>query len=205
MSGQESAGPASVVEAERLARDGLAAVLGRPKVVLDIGFGRAELLMDLAHERPERCFLGVEVSRKRVAKAARRVHRRGLTNCFLLHATAEYAVERVLPERSVSECWICCPDPWPKKRHHKRRLIQAPFVDHLVRLLEPDAPLHIATDDPAYADWIAEVMRTDRGLTNLHAPRPYSRVRPERRATAYEQEWLDEGRRMAYFDYRRRA
>jgi tRNA (guanine-N7-)-methyltransferase len=177
--------------------------LGSPSIVLEIGFGRAELIMDLAEAAPERRFLGVEVSRKRVVKAGRRIVKRGLRNCFLMHAPAEYLLERVLPAGCVEECWICCPDPWPKKRHFKRRLIQGAFLERLVAALAPGAPLHIATDHPGYADWITEVMREAKGLENLHAPAAFSRERPDRRLTAYEAEWLEEGRSMAYFDYRR--
>ncbi len=192
-----------VVEAEELRQRGLEPVLGAPCVVLEIGFGRGELLMDLAAARPQRRFLGAEVSRKRVARVARRVIRAGLPNCFLVHAPAEYLLERVLPPASVETCWICCPDPWPKKRHHKRRLIQPALVERLVTALGPGGELHIATDHPGYRDWIAEVMAGAAGLDNLNAPAPFGDKRPERRLTAYEQEWLAEGRSMAYFDYRR--
>jgi tRNA (guanine-N7-)-methyltransferase len=191
------------IEAEQLRALGPHALLGHASLVLEIGFGRAELLMDLAEAAPGRAFLGVEISRKRVVKAARRVQRRGLTNCFLLHAPAQYALERVLPPGCAVECWINCPDPWPKKRHFKRRLIQPAFVALLVRVLAPGARLHIATDHPGYAEWIAQVLSEAPGLENLHAPAPFSSRAPPRRLTAYEQEWLAEGRAMAYFDYRR--
>ena len=207
MSDPDSAGLASqpdpIVEAEILRERGLVAVLGSASTVLELGFGRAELIMDLAEAAPQRRFLGVEVSRKRVVKAGKRVIKRGLRNCFLMHSTAEYLLERVLPPGCVEECWINCPDPWPKKRHFKRRLIQGPFIERLAGALLPGALLHIATDHPGYADWIADVMRDAKGLENLHAPAAFSRERPERRLTAYEAEWLEEGRSMAYFDYRR--
>ena len=78
-----------------------------------------------------------------------------------------------------------------------------PFIERLVGALLPGALLHIATDHPGYAEWIVEVMRDAKGLENLHAPAALSRERPERRLTAYEADWLEEGRSMAYFDYRR--
>lgn len=190
------------IEGEWLRTRGLEAALGAPRIVLEIGFGRGELLMDLAEARPEQRFLGVEVSRKRAVKVARRIERRGLPNCFVLHAPAQYALERLLPAASVEECWICCPDPWPKKRHHKRRLIQRPFLDQLARVLAPGALLHVSTDDPGYAEWMAQVLEAAPGFENVHAPERFSRLPPARRSTAYEEEWVGLGRELAYFEYR---
>jgi len=192
-----------VLEAEALRERGLRACLGDRPVVMDVGFGRAELLLELAANDPERVYLGVEVSRKRVAKAARRVLRAELENLRLVHATAEFMVERVLPKDSIAECWINFSDPWPKKRHFKRRLSQRRVVDGLGRALAPGAILHVATDHAGYADWIAEVFERAPGLQNLHAPHACSRDRPERPITGYEAEWLAEGRIIAYFEYRK--
>ena len=190
-----------LVEAEELRERGLAAYLGPGPIVLEIGFGRAELLMALAEREPARRFLGLEVSRRRAEKAAKRVERRGLTNVRLLHAPAEYVLERVLPARSVEECWINCPDPWPKKRHHKRRLLQPAFLRHLVGTLVERAELHVSTDHRAYAEWIHQVLSGTSGLRNLHGPRAWSEQAPGRPQTAYEEEWRAEGRRLCYFDY----
>ncbi|MFQ5514403.1 MAG: tRNA (guanosine(46)-N7)-methyltransferase TrmB [Myxococcota bacterium] len=190
------------LEAEALRERGPAACLGADRFVLEIGFGRAELIMELAEAEPERVFLGVEVSRKRVEKAARRVERRSLGNVRLIHAPAEYLLERVLPPACVEECWICCPDPWPKKRHHKRRLIRSAFLSRLVRVLVEGAEIHISTDHRAYAEWIHEALVKTPELENLHAPDPWASHPPARPRTAYEAEWLADGRRLVYFDYR---
>ncbi len=184
-------------------RLGLEKCVGEAPVVLEIGFGRAELILDLAEQHAATPFLGVEVSRKRVIKAGRRVEKRGLANVRLLNAPAEYLLERVLPPACVSECWINCPDPWPKKRHFKRRLIQKPLVEKLACALVPGGVLHLSTDHEGYAGWIDAVLLAARGLENLHQPRPWSAERPARGLTAYEREWLEEGRSLVYFDYRR--
>jgi tRNA (guanine-N7-)-methyltransferase len=202
VSDRDPAALAVLVEAELLHERGLAAVLGPPPIVLEIGFGRAELLIDLAARQPERCFLGVEVSRKRVAKAARRVERSELGNVKLVHAPAEYLLERVLPPDVIGECWINFSDPWPKKRHHKRRLFQPAFLALLARVMQPGARLHAATDHAGYAEWIAEALAVTPQLENLAAPAPWSETPPERRVTSYEAQWLAEGRRIAYFEYR---
>jgi tRNA (guanine-N7-)-methyltransferase len=193
-----------IVSGEELRERGPSELLGAERFVLEIGFGRGELLLDLADANPKRVYLGVEISRKRVEKVARRAEKRGLANVFLLHAPAEFALERVLTPGCVEECWINCPDPWPKKRHWRRRLVQAPLVELLAKALAPDAVLHVSTDHPGYRDWIADVFAAQDHFANLHAPAPWSDSPPARRETAYESEWRAEGRAIAYFDYRRR-
>lgn len=195
----------SAVAPVEAVREGGLAQLGPAPYVLEIGFGRGEILLAAARERPDTTFLGLEVSRKRVAKMARRVERAELRNVRLLHAPAEYVLERVLPGAVLSECWVHCPDPWPKKRHHRRRLIQAPAVRELARVLQPGAPLHVSTDHEGYAEWIDAVLAAEPGLRNLHAPAPWATEPPARPRTAYEQEWIAEGRRIAYFAYARVA
>ena len=204
MPGPAVAGLSAALEAEALREAGLGACFGGRPVVLEIGFGRAELVLELAQSDPARGYLGVEVSRKRVAKAARRAEKAGIGNVRLVHANAEFMVERVLPPASICECWINFSDPWPKKRHFKRRLFQPEFVAALCTVLEPGAPLHAATDHGGYAAWIDEVLAGAPGLENLCAPRPWSETAPARPVTAYETEWLAEGRRIAYFEYRRK-
>ena len=192
-------GLTAIVSTEALLAQGLK----RP-VVLEIGFGRGEFLLELAGKSPDQEFLGVEVSRKRVEKVARRAARLGLSNIRLVHAPAEYLIERVLPTACVAACWINCPDPWPKKRHHKRRLLNPGFVTRLARVLEPGATLYVSTDHAGYATWMDEALSQASSFENLHGSSRWSRQRPERIETAYEAEWLAEGRTLAYFDYRRR-
>src|SRR4030095_10168933 len=103
-----------VVAGEELRERGLKAVLGAEQIVLELGFGRGELLLDLASARPARVFLGVELEHKRVEKMARRAEKLALANLFLLHAPAQYALERVLPPACVEELWIHVPRPSPK-------------------------------------------------------------------------------------------
>ena len=193
------------LEAEQLRELGVERCVGEPPIVLEIGFGRAELITGLAAQSPEQSFLGVEVSRKRVVKAARRILRAGLQNVRIVHSSGEYVLERALPAECVGECWINCPDPWPKKRHFRRRLIQPDFLRSLARVLVGKGLLHISTDHRGYAEWIADTLRDVPDFENLHAPEAWSNARPNRSETAYEAEWREEGREIAYFDYRRRG
>ncbi len=177
---------------------------GAAELLVDIGFGRGEFLLELAGRHPRAACLGVEVSHKRVLKLARRLARSDLSNVRLVHATADLAIAE-LPEESVARAWINFSDPWPKKRHHRRRLVAPPFVAALARRLHPGGELCVATDHAEYAEVIGEVLASQPLLENAFAPDPFRCEMPERTPTAYEREWQAEGRTCRYFTYRRRA
>ena len=172
-------------------------------VVLEIGFGRGEFLLDLAARSPACAFLGVEVSFKRVLKLARKLARSGLVNVRLLEARAETVVRDLLPVGSLAEVWINFSDPWPKARHEKRRLLQRGFVADLACCLRPGARLHVATDHPPYAEQIHEVLSAEPLLASAHAPEPWLAEVPGRMHTGYETEWREQGRPLHFFEYRR--
>ena len=174
------------------------------RLVVDVGFGRGEFLMELAREDPKTAFLGIEYSFKRVLKMARRLARSDLVNVRLVEATAQLVVGE-LPEASVSCFWINFPDPWPKKRHHRRRLIQPGFVRTIARCLVAGGELHIATDHVGYAEWIEEVLAGEPSLENACAPERFRRGVNDRPPTAYELEWRAKGHSFRFFSYRRRA
>ena len=139
-------------------------------MVVEIGFGRGEFLRQLAVERPQRAHVGVDVSFKRVFKMARRLARTGIRNIRLVEGTGQEMLQELLPESSVETFWINFPDPWPKKRHHRRRLIQPAFVRDLAVRLQPGGRVEIATDHEAYAGWIDQVLTAEPLLENIHTP-----------------------------------
>jgi tRNA (guanine-N7-)-methyltransferase len=204
------AGPDFRVAAEDLVGEGLAKLfapdLAPPlRLTVDLGFGRGELLLALAAAEPATAFLGVEYSFKRVLKLARRLARTPLRNVRLVQATAESIVGDRLPDACVRAFWINFPDPWPKKRHQRRRLIQPGFAHALARRLEPGGVVYAATDHAGYAEAIADVLAGEPLLENLHAPHAWRSEPPERCATAYELEWRALGRDCCYFAHRRRV
>jgi len=201
-------GPDRRVDFEALRGDGLAKafapdVAAPLPLVVELGFGRGEFLLALAAAAPGQAFLGVEYSFKRVLKLARRLARSELRNARLLQARAEDAVRELLPEGSVRTFWINFPDPWPKLRHRRRRLVEPGFVRELALRLVPGGELHVATDDPDYAEQIDAALAGEPFLENALAV-PYLRDVPGRRATAYELEWRAEGRSLHFWTYRRR-
>ncbi len=179
--------------------------LPRPvPLVVDVGFGRGELLLWLACAEPGRAYLGIEYSGKRVLKMARRLARTEHDNVRLVQATAESAVDALAPA-SVEGFWVNFPDPWPKKRHHRRRLLRPEFVHAMALRLVPGGFLEVATDHAEYAGWIQEVLSVEPCLENRAAPLPYRREPPARAPTAYELEWRAQGRSAHYFSYARRV
>lgn len=172
--------------------------------VVEIGFGRGEFITDLAVNSPDVSFLGVEVSFKRVLKLARRVAVKPIDNIRLVQGRAEDLICDTLEDASVDGFWINFPDPWPKKRHAKHRLVQPTFVSLLARRLREGGVLRLATDHRAYAEQMDAVLVAEPLLENVYAPLHW---RPEvagRLHTGYEQEWREEGRPLHFFEYRRR-
>jgi tRNA (guanine-N7-)-methyltransferase len=170
-------------------------------LVVDLGFGRGEFLLALAAASPHAAFVGVELSFKRTVKMARRLARTPLRNVRLVQGRAEQAVREALPDASVACFWINFPDPWPKKRHARRRLIQPELAALLARKLVPGGALRIATDDPDYAAWIDAVLREVADLENRYAPDPFRPAEAGRLPTAYELEWRAQGRALHFFHY----
>jgi len=126
--------------------------------VLDIGFGDGEALLTAAARFPEIDYLGVEVHDPGIGHLLALIERSGVRNIRLIGHDAVEVVERMLPNRSFDAVNLFFPDPWPKKRHHKRRIVQPGFLDELARILKPSGLLHIATDWANYAEQIRELL-----------------------------------------------
>ena len=143
-------------------------VFGRSAPVdVEIGSGKGKFLLELAALRPERDFLAVERAGKYHRLCCDRAARRGITNVRLLRTTAEDLHFRLLREASVEDIYVLFPDPWPKKRHHKRRLIKPEMVEAINRTLVPGGRLLIKTDHEGYAEVISEVLQLARGFDRL--------------------------------------
>jgi tRNA (guanine-N7-)-methyltransferase len=176
---------------------------GPSPLALEIGFGRGEFLLEIAAKHPELAFLGIEVSWKRVLKMARKVARARLENVRLVASTGQAIVHDCVPDDCIRDIWVNFSDPWPKSAHAHRRLFQPEFVQRAAQVLEVGGVLHVATDDPTYADQIDQVLAAEPLLENLYAPARFVREVPGRIATSYEIDWRVAGRQMHFFDYRR--
>ncbi len=151
---------AAVVSRLRLdpdrALDGLdwAEVFGSEgRVEVEIGIGKGKFLLAVAAARPDAHHLGVEWANEYLRIAESRAEKRGLENIRFVRVDARELVARGIPNASVDTYYVFYPDPWPKKRHHKRRFLQLSTVEHLARTLKPGGGLHVATDHDEY--WTA--------------------------------------------------
>ncbi|MFM9271708.1 tRNA (guanosine(46)-N7)-methyltransferase TrmB [Halomonas elongata] len=161
-------------------RQDLDALFGRraPRVV-EIGFGMGASLIEQAESHPDTDFIGIEVHAPGVGKLLDEADKRDLTNLRVYREDALTVLEHCLPESSLDTVQLFFPDPWPKKKHHKRRIVQPAFVELVRTRLKPGGTLHMATDWEAYAEWMAEVMAAAPGYANTadadtapYVPRP---------------------------------
>lgn len=180
----------------------LDAAFGRkaPKV-LEIGFGMGETTARIAAEHPDIDYLGVEVHTPGVGALLKRIGELGLSNVRIIQHDAVEVVRHMLPVASLDGVHIFFPDPWHKKRHHKRRLIQPEFVRLLVSRLKTGAYLHLATDWEDYAWQMLEVLTAEPLLVNTaegFAARP-----ADRPLTKFEQRGLRLGHKVRDLLFRR--
>ncbi|MDN3525100.1 tRNA (guanosine(46)-N7)-methyltransferase TrmB [Halomonas sabkhae] len=149
-----------------------------PRVV-EVGFGMGASLIEQAESHPETDYIGIEVHAPGVGKLLDEADKRGLANLRVYREDALAVLEQCLPEASLDSVQLFFPDPWPKKKHHKRRIVQPAFVELVRTRLKPGGTLHMATDWAAYAEWMAEVMAEAPGYANTaeadsapYVPRP---------------------------------
>ena len=173
------------------------AVFGRrAPVVLEIGFGNGETLVQQATESPERDFLGIEVHEPGIGHCLLAAQRSGIDNLRLIAADAVEVLQQQIPSGSLARINLYFPDPWPKKRHHKRRLVQPAFLELCADRLERGGTLHVATDWANYAEHIDAAL-TECGRFRCSERREHDGDRPlDRPVTKFERRGLREGHRI---------
>ena len=181
----------------------------RARRIAEIGFGNGDNLLSLAASRPAEDFLGIEVHRPGVGRLLLQLEERALSNVRVLCRDAVEVLERDLGGQCLDEILILFPDPWPKKRHHKRRLIQPAFVALLAERLKDGGTLRLATDWEPYAAEMLETLSAEPRLCNVapdgrFIPRPAERspTRFERRGERLGHEVWDLEFRRVQPDFR---
>lgn len=147
---------------------------------LEIGFGMGDALAAMAQAHPKQDYLGIEVHRPGVGSLLRQIEQQGLSNVRVMCADALQILEQHIPDRSFDAVHLFFPDPWPKRRHHKRRLVQEQFVALIAQKLKPNGVFHFATDWQEYAEQVLDVMDNAPGFMNFAGSGNYS-PRPEYR------------------------
>ena len=150
------------------------------ETVMEIGFGMGSSLLSMAKQQPELNFLGIEVHLAGIGSLVADLHDEGIPNVRVAPYDAVEVLNHSIPDNALYGVQIFFPDPWPKKRHHKRRLIQSAFIHQVVQKIKPGGFIHCATDWQEYAEHMQHVLSAEPALRNQdigggYSPRPDSR------------------------------
>ncbi len=163
-------------------------------VEIEIGCGRGRFIITRARENPDINFLGIEKSARFFRILKDRVVKSGAHNIKVIRGEAGYLLKKFVPCNSVRAVHVYFPDPWPKKRHRKRRLVNVSFLENIAHVLTPEGVLHIATDFQDYAHEILAAAASCRGLAGIFYEESSAQDRnPDTAATAYERKYLLQG------------
>jgi tRNA (guanine-N7-)-methyltransferase len=177
----------------------------RLPVYLEIGFGNGETLAQMAEAHPERGYLGVEVHRPGVGHLLLELERRGLSNVRVLRQDAVELLTVGLPPASLDGIYLFFPDPWPKQRHHKRRILSAEFVALLAGVIRTGGVFHAATDWAPYAEQMLRVLNQAGGtFANTNPASGYSPRPEDRPLTKFERRGQRLGHDVHDLVFRRR-
>jgi len=160
---------------------------GRAPVTLEIGFGNGSALATMAAATPDRHFLGIEVHRPGVGRLLRILDEQGIGNVRVCCEDAVDVMRDHIADGALASILLFFPDPWPKTRHHKRRILQPEFVGLAARKLAAGGCFHMATDWTPYAEQMLEVMEASADFRNLAGPRRYAERPAYRPPTRFEQ------------------
>jgi tRNA (guanine-N7-)-methyltransferase len=174
-------------------------------VWLEIGFGGGEHLAAQAEAHPEIGFIGSEVFENGIARLVGDITRRDLANIRIFADDARLLLD-ALTDNSIGRVFILFPDPWPKRRHHKRRLVAPATLDRLAEIMQPGAELRLATDDRDYLAWMLEHVTAHSGFVWLaQGPADWRERPPDWPPTRYEEKARAAGRPPAFLRFKRRS
>lgn len=172
-------------------------------LALEIGCGVGDFIVQMAALHPELNFIALDFYNKGCIKTCKRIDKTTLTNVRVLRAEARSFIEACIPKESLRMTVINCPDPWPKLRHRKRRLVNSEFVAYLGEFMADNADFYFATDFVDYGLDVAEFMAGQAGFTNQLAPDTYRHTLAGYPISKYMRRFLDLGQQIYYVHYRR--
>ena len=171
-------------------------------IVMEIGFGNGDFLVYQAEEHPDWTLVGVEIYLPGVAKAVGRLEDAGvIERTRITQLPAQFVLEHQVAEEQLDGVFINHPDPWPKAKHHKRRIIQKDFAKLLVSRLKSGGFIKLATDKPDLAEWMQTILDQTEGLTNVAGVGGFITRDDERVYTKFEQRGTKEGRESQFLHY----
>ncbi len=161
-------------------------------ITLEIGFGDGVSLATMAQNDPDRNFIGIEVHKPGVGRLLHLINENGLENVRVMDDDAVEIIKKRIPEKSLDRVQLFFPDPWHKKRHNKRRIVQPDFVSLIASRLSANGVFHLATDWEPYAEYMAEVMEASTEFSSI-ADTPFSEKPNSRPTTKFETRGLKLG------------
>ncbi len=172
-------------------------------IALEIGCGIGDFIAKTAAEKPGINFIAIDYYNKGCDKTCRRLEKSGLTNVRVLRVEAREFITTHIPKGSLTAVYINCPDPWPKKRHRKRRLVSSSFLEFLHPYLAAGADFHFATDFEDYGQDVAAFMPQVAGFTNLLKPDLYRHELEGYHRSKYMLKFMAEGKKIHFVHYRK--
>lgn len=172
-------------------------------LALEIGCGVGDFVVQMARLHPDYNFIALDFYNKGCIKTCKRVDKSGLANVRVLRAEARSFIDSCIPREALKMVVINCPDPWPKLRHRKRRLVNSAFVGYLSQFMQPTADLYFATDFVDYGLDVAEFMDRQAGFINQLAPDTYRHSLDGYPVSKYMRRFLDMGQPIYYVHYRK--
>ena len=183
--------PVFISEAQLRNAGGFTSLFGNSNpLALEIGCGIGDFIVQIAARHPEKNFIAIDIFNQGCRQTCSRIERSGLTNILMMRIEARYLMDQYLGEKSLQAIYINCPDPWPKKRQRKRRLLNQNFIDLSLYCLEDHGELNFCTDFTDYGESAAELLSRDDRLNNL-APTPYTHELEDYPISKYMQRFLD--------------
>jgi len=174
-------------------------------LALEIGCGMGDFVTRMAQIHPEWNFIAIDYYNKGCLKTCKRIDGLELNNVRVVRDEARGFLERCIPRESLRAVVINCPDPWPKMRHRKRRLVNAGFAGFLSQFMMPGADFHFATDFDDYGEDVAAMMPGITGFENALAPDLYRHMREQYPLSKYMLKFMAEGKRIYFIHYRKVA
>ncbi len=162
-------------------------------VTLEIGFGNGDSLLQQAIKQPENNFIGIEVHGPGIGHLIHRVHENQLKNLRVIRADAVEVLSKQIPENSLERLQLFFPDPWHKKKHNKRRIVQAEFIELVHRKLQTGGYLHMATDWQHYARQMLNTVDSNNGFSNCAGKGNFSSDKGARAETKFERRGINLG------------
>ena len=162
---------------------------GDREVIVEIGFGMGDATWQIAKENPDKGYLGIEVHTPGVGRLLHQMKSNDVWNIRVIEHDAVEVIDNMLPKNSISGVHIFFPDPWPKKKHHKRRLIQVEFIKKILEVVKPGGYIYVVTDWEEYAEHIMEVFSSIASLENPYDG--YATAQDWRPRTKFEKKGLD--------------